>query len=348
MIKDEKFNVEDITVNNYNEKLLELSYHNSVFAKYKNMNAIKEKCKLAADLTVTGYSLLTCGSSALSIIVPLVDCVLTISYQVAMVYSLFSIYELDPKDYDIVNIILSGGNTIEEKNKINDINNNEEVKKGKLGKAIKGSANAAIFAGQKGLQGVATKEAGKKVIERTVETLAAETVEVAALKATENAIETVIINSAKVSASKAVEKIAVESSKEIVESGIKEGTKIMVEVGKSSFIAVASEGGEEMIVAGTKESIKAITETIVIKQGGKSWLINLGKAVPFIGAGISAFMNTFSTAKLGKKLIDKFNGEFYYNKQRQVNLLRGRIRALLNIIEQMVLIMRDEQNIPQL
>ena len=122
----------------------------------------------------------------------------------------------------------------------------------------------------------------------------------------------------------------------------------MVEVGKSSFIAVASEGGEEMIVAGTKESIKAITETIVIKQGGKSWLINLGKAVPFIGAGISAFMNTFSTAKLGKKLIDKFNGEFYYNKQRQVNLLRGRIRALLNIIEQMLLIRQDEQNIPQL
>ena len=347
-IKDENFNIEDITVNNYNEKLLELSFHNSVFAKYKNMNAIKEKCKLAADLTVTGYSLLTCGSSALSIIVPLVDCVLTISYQVAMVYSLFSIYELDPKDYDIVKIILSGGNAIEEKNKINDINNNEEVKKGKLGKAIKGSANTAIFAGQKGLQAVATKEAGKKVIERTVETLAAETVEVAALKATENTIETVIVNSAKVSASKAVEKIAVESSKEIVEAGIKEGTKIMVEVGKSSFIAVASEGGEEMIVAGTKESIKAITETIVIKQGGKSWLINLGKAVPFIGAGISAFMNTFSTAKLGKKLIDKFNGEFYYNKQRQVNLLRGRIRALVNIIEQMLLIMQDDQNIPQL
>jgi hypothetical protein len=59
-------------------------------------------------------------------------------------------------------------------------------------------------------------------------------------------------------------------------------------------------------------------------------------------------MKIFSTAKLGKKLIDKFNGEFYYNKQRQVNLLRGRIRALHNIMEQMLLIMQDEQNIPQL
>ena len=180
-----------------------------------------------------------------------------------------------------------------------------------------------------------------------METIAAETAEIAALKATENTIETVIINSAKVSASKAVEKIAVKSSKEIVEAGIKEGTKIMVGVGKSSFITVASEGGEQIIAAGTKESVKVITETIVIKQGGKSWLINLGKAVPFIGAGISAFINTFSTAKLGKKLIDKFNGEFYYNKQRQVNLLRGRIRALLNIIEQMLFI-QDEQNMPQL
>ena len=59
MIKDENFNVEDITLNNYIEKLLELSYHNSVFAKYKNMNKIKEKCKLKSDLTAAAYSLLT-------------------------------------------------------------------------------------------------------------------------------------------------------------------------------------------------------------------------------------------------------------------------------------------------
>ena len=45
-----------------------------------------------------------------------------------MVFSILSIYELDSNDYDIVKIILSGGNIIEENNKINNINNNEEKK----------------------------------------------------------------------------------------------------------------------------------------------------------------------------------------------------------------------------
>ena len=346
-IKDENFRVEDIKMNNYNEKLLELSQHNTVFEKYKNMNSIKEKCKFGATLAVAGYSALACGSSALSIIVPLVDSILAISYQVAMVFSVLSIYELNPNDYDIIKIILSGGKTIEEKNK-NNINNNEEVKKGNIKQAIKNTANTAIFAGQKGLQAVGVKEAEKKIIEKTVQTVATETLEVAGIKLSENAIETVIYNSAKVSMSNAVEKIAVESSKELAKTGLKEGTKIAIDVTRCAAISTAANGVDEIIVAGTSESIKAITETIVIKQGGKSWLINLGKAVPFIGAGISAVMNTYQTANLGAKLIDKFNGEFYYNKQRQVNLLRGRINSLLNIIEQMNLIIQDEANIPQL
>ena len=44
-----------------------------------------------------------------------VDSILAISYQVAMVFSVLSIYELNPNDYDIIKIILSGGKTIEEK-----------------------------------------------------------------------------------------------------------------------------------------------------------------------------------------------------------------------------------------
>ena len=346
-IKDENFRVEDIKMNNYNEKLLELSQHNTVFEKYKNMNSIKEKCKFSSTLAVTGYSALACGSSALSIIVPLVDSILAISYQVAMVYSVLNIYELNPNDYDIIKIILSGGNIIEEKNK-NNINNNEEVKKGNLKQALKNTTNTAIFAGQKGLQAVGVKEAEKKIIEKTVQTVAAETLDIAALKVSEDAVEALIYNSAKVSVSNAVEKIAVESSKELAKTGMKEGTKIAIDVSKAAFIATAANGADEYLIAGTSESIKAITEKIVIKQGGKSWLINLGKAVPFIGAGISAIMNTYQTAKLGAKLVEKFNGEFYYNKQRQVNLLRGRVKSLLNIIEQMNLIIQDEANLPHL
>ena len=78
----------------------------------------------------------------------------------------------------------------------------------------------------------------------------------------------------------------------MVNSGFKEGTNIVVNVAKGVLVGAAAEGGEEILVEGTKESIKTITEAIMIKEGGKTWLINLGKAVPFIGAALSAAMNT--------------------------------------------------------
>ena len=116
----------------------------------------------------------------------------------------------------------------------------------------------------------------------------------------------------------------------------------MVNVAKDAVIGAVVEGGEEIIVAGTKESVKTITETIIVQQGGKAWLINLGKAVPFIGAAVSAVMNTYSTAKMGKNMVDKFNQEFDDNQQRKVDLLKGRIYGLLNIIEQIKSIIQDE------
>ena len=130
------------------------------------------------------------GSSALSLIVPVVACALAYGYQVAMVYSIFSIYELKPKDYNIINIILSGGKTVEEKikNKItkttktlgkkDDKDNNkkndkniDEVKKVIIKETIKDVTHVAKIAGQIGIQNVATKEAGKVIIEKTVQTV---------------------------------------------------------------------------------------------------------------------------------------------------------------------------------
>ena len=70
----------------------------------------------------------------------------------------------------------------------------------------------------------------------------------------------------------------------------------------------------------------------MIKGGGKTWLINLGKAVPFIGAALSAVMNTYSTAALGKTLVDKFDEEFDNNKQRQVDLIKGIIYGIENVL----------------
>ena len=86
---------------------------------------------------------------------------------------------------------------------------------------------------------------------------------------------------------------------------------------------------------GSKESIKKVTETIAIQQGGKAWLVNLGKYIPFIGAGISAVINTFSTGKIAYKLINKFDKEFELNQQRQVDIIKGKVYALFNIIEQL-------------
>ena len=373
-IKDKTFNVEDININNYNEKLLQLSKCNKIFESYDSMNEIKKKSKLKADLAVTGYCFLTAGSSALSLIIPVVDCALTIGYQVAMVYSVLSIYGLKPKDYDIVKIILTGGESIilknphkiikkktkedendvekeekekeDEKDKIAEPEKNEEnnndVMKGNVREALKDVSNAAVYAGRVGIQGAAVKEAGKVIVEKTVQTVVTDTIEVAAIKTTTNTIEAVVVNAVEKTVSNTVEKIAIETTKELAEQGLKEGSKIMVNVAKDAVIGAVVEGGEEIIVAGTKESVKTITETIIVQQGGKAWLINLGKAVPFIGAAVSAVMNTYSTAKLGKKMVDKFNEEFDDNQQRKVDLLKGRIYGLLNIIEQIKSIIQDE------
>ena len=214
--------------------------------------------------------------------------------------------------------------------------------KGNVREALKDVSNAAVFAGRVGIQGAAVKEAGKVIVEKTVQTVVTDTIEVAAIKTTTNTIEAVVVNAVEKTVSNTVEKIAIETTKELAEQGLKEGSKIMVNVAKDAVIGAVVEGGEEIIVAGTKESVKTITETIIVQQGGKAWLINLGKAVPFIGAAVSAVMNTYSTAKLGKKMVDKFNQEFDDNQQRKVDLLKGRIYGLLNIIEQIKSIIQDE------
>ena len=348
-IKDQKFKVEEINVENYNEKLEHLSKCNRTFEHYSSMDSIKEKARLKANLSVAGYSALAFGSSAISLVIPVVDCALTIGYQVAMVYTIFNIYELKPKDYNIVNIIITGGCNIDKKEKKiekkkadEDKNENSEIIKGSVKEVLKDTSNGAIFAGQYGIKTVATKEAGKVVIEKTVQTVVTDTVEIAAIKSTANTMEALIVNTVEKTVTNSVEKLAIESSKQLVNTGLKEGTNIAVNVAKEALVGVVAEGGEEVFLAGSKESIKTITETIIIKQGGKPWLINLGKAVPFIGVVLSAAMNTYSTAKLGKRLVDKFDEEFDDNQQRQVDLIKGIIYGIENVIEQMKLIIKSE------
>ena len=46
-------------------------------------------------------------------------------------------------------------------------------------------------------------------------------------------------------------------------------------------------------------------------------------------------MNTFSTAKIGHKLVTKFDEEFENNRQRKVDILRGKVLGIYNIIDQL-------------
>ena len=189
---------------------------------------------------------------------------------------------------------------------------------------------------------MATKEAGKVVVEKTIQTVVTDSIEAAAISSTSNTMEAIVVNTIEQTVTQSVEKIAIESTKQLAEAGLKEGTKTFVNVATGSAIGVVSESGGEFIIAVSKESVKEITETIIIKQGGKFWLINLGKAVPFIGAGIIGVINTYSTSKLGKRLIAKFDEDFDKNQQRQVDLIKSRIYGLYHIIEQMKKII-DEQ-----
>ena len=212
---------------------------------------------------------------------------------------------------------------------------NNEVKDGKIREAIGEAAKSAVFVGQVGIGVAASKEAGKVVIERSVETIVAETVEATAIKASLFSIEKTAVKATEITVTNTVERIAVQSSKEIIEAGIAQTSTIAIEATKEVFTGVSKEGFEIALTYGSKESVKQVTETIVIQQGGKAWLINLGKAVPFIGAGISAIMNTFSTAKIGHKLVKKLDEEFENNKERHVEMLKGKIYGLLNVIEQL-------------
>ena len=49
-----------------------------------------------------------------------------------------------------------------------------------------------------------------------------------------------------------------QTTKELAEVGLKEDTKIAVDIAQEAFIAIVAEGGEQIIVVGTKESVKTI------------------------------------------------------------------------------------------
>ena len=312
-INIKNFNVENINVDNYNQQLALLKDNCRAFELFKNMNVLKKSAKIKSELVVLGYSLLSLGTAGLSIIVPVVDSFIVIVYQVAMVFNIMYIYDYNPHNYDIVNIILSGGKNIQEL-----ISNSLFTLAGKaaIKEAVKESA----------------KEVGQTVV----------------VKGTEKAIENVAIKTTQTVVKKTAEKAIIQASKEIAEESITQGTKVLTkeilkQSAKLGAVTASKEGIEEVAIEGSKQTIKHITEEVVIKNGGKAWLVNLGKAVPFIGVGVFSILYAYHTSVLGNNLISNFDNQFENNRQRNVDILRGRALSLQNALSQIQSIIDDNE-----
>ena len=178
------------------------------------------------------------------------------------------------------------------------------------------------------MQTVAKEEASKMIVKTTVKTVVEETFQGLSGFSFKNTANVILNNS--------VETIALKSTQELAKQGIKEGTKkLAIEASKETVFGLSVKGFAPTLEYGSKETVKTVTEKSVVQQGGKAWLVNLGKAVPIIGAGISGIMNTFSTAKIGIKLINKLDEEFDNNRQRKVDIIKGKVYGLYNIIDQL-------------
>ena len=77
--------------------------------------------------------------------------------------------------------------------------------------------------------------------------------------------------------------------------------------------------------------LKQFTEEIIVKQGGKTWLTNLGKFVPFIGVGICAIMNSYSPIKTAINIVSYFHNTF---DERKVDFIKNLVESYSNISEQ--------------
>ena len=321
------FNVNEITNETYLNILNNLYLTNRIFQIYKDFEAMKESTKRKAYISVGIYSGLALASSAISILVPVVDSGLAIAYQTAMTYNIFYIYNIDPHNYKLASIIMSGGKNIS--SKILDsvkfiVDNGTKI------------ASEAI---KKEIIKQGTKEVTKKVTKEIVVETTKQVVKESTKEVTKNIIEEttmqVIQQSVKELSKEAIE----ETSKECVKLGIKETTKQVITKGA---IIASQEGTEEIIEIGAKETLKQ-SEKIILKEGSKVWLVNLGKAIPFIGAGLSGIINTISTYNLGNRVITYFNNKLNSPKSRVI-LIKGKILALQNIISQVEAIIKQNEN----
>ena len=314
------FDVNEIKIETYRNILENLYRTNRIFHIDKDFETMQANNKIKAIGSVSFFSFLALGSSGITIIIPFVDSGITIAFQIAMTYNIFYIYNISPKNFNIYRIILSGGKDISNK--------------------ILQSAKTVVNEGTK----IAKEIIKKEIIKQSTKEVVIKSTNQAVKETTKKVAKDILEETAKQAIEQSVKglskEVIEETSRECVKFGLKELNKQMITKGA---VIVSQEGAEEIIEVGTKETIKEVSEKIIVSKGSKVWLVNLGKAIPFIGAGISGIINTASTSLLGNRIITYCDSELKKPENR-VKLIKGKILALKNIIYQIEKIIEENKN----
>ena len=315
-IKDTSFNVNSLSRQNYLQQFDILRKSSRVFEAYNNLEEMIESIKIKAYILVTGYSLATVGTSFLTMVVPIVDSVLAYTFQYKMIAHLLELYGFNSDEYDKLEILLSGGNTIKKKA-------NAQVEE-YLTNSAKLVTNTAVFGGKEFIQKQGTN-AAEIIAEKTITTSTKKIIKDTTLSGFQFVTET---------ASKEIGKNYVTVGKISVETA-KEGIK-------KTSTTIASESSWKWIGKTTQNTVQEVTEEVIIKQSGSNALVNLGKVIPYVGVAINGTINTYSTLNIGNKLICYLDGEMQ-SPEKRINLIKKRVFALENICHQIDDIIKQNQ-----
>ena len=305
----QEINLNSLTKENYKAQFEILRKSSRVFQAYNNIEEMISNKKLKAISLVFLYTSAALGSSFLSMIVPLVDTGLAYLYQTLMIFNILYIYDYNFNDFEIMDIIFSGGEIIKKKKLIN---NNIEATFTEAG--IKVIANGGVFIGKNGIEKEGIK-AAELIAERTVTTTLKKTMTDTSLTGFKFVTKTSVQD---LGTKVLIDKISAEGTKE----GIKKTSQILAKESSFKFIGKT-----------TESTVKEVTEEIVIKQSGSNFCVYFGKAVPFIGVGINGIINLYSTIKIGKNLINYLDNEMT-DPERRIEMIKGRVLTLENICAQ--------------
>ena len=306
---NQEINLNSLTKENYKAQFEILRKSSRVFQAYNNIEEMISNKKLKAISLVFLYTSAALGSSFLSMIVPLVDTGLAYLYQTLMIFNILYIYDYNFNDFEIMDIIFSGGEIIKKKKLIN---NNIEATFTEAG--IKVIANGGVFIGKNGIEKEGIK-AAELIAERTVTTTLKKTMTDTSLTGFKFVTKTSVQD---LGTKVLIDKISAEGTKE----GIKKTSQILAKESSFKFIGKT-----------TESTVKEVTEEIVIKQSGSNFCVYFGKAVPFIGVGINGIINLYSTIKIGKNLINYLDNEMT-DPERRIEMIKGRVLTLENICAQ--------------